>query len=68
MNAVAIMYVNDHLETLHAEARQARLASLVGRTSLRERLASAGSDLRRILGGDSNGSSVPKLTNYPYGG
>lgn len=68
MNAIAIMYVNDHLEILHAEARQHGLASLAGKRSLRDNLASAGASLRRILGGDSSGSTVPKLTNYPYGG
>ena len=69
MNALAIMYVNDHLESLHAEARQRRLAaSLADKRSPRETLASAGASLRRILGGESSGSTIPKLTNYPYGG
>jgi hypothetical protein len=68
MNALAVIYVNDHLQMLDAEARHARLASLVGRRTLRERLGSALSSVRGILGGDSNSSTVPKLSNYPFGG
>jgi hypothetical protein len=68
VNAVAIMYVNDHLEGIRADARQHRAASLAPRRSLRARMAAGGNGLRRILGGDSTGSVVPKLTNYPYGG
>jgi hypothetical protein len=68
MNALAIMFVNDHLQALDAEARHARLASLVGKRTLRERLGSTLSGLRGTLGGDTSGSTVPKLSNYPYGG
>ena len=68
MNALAIIYVNDYLETIHAEARDARSASLVGRRTFRERLGSALDGLRGILGGDSSGSTIPKLSDYPYGG
>ena len=68
MNAVAIMYVNAHLEGIWADARQNRAASLAPRRSLRDRMAAGGNGFRRILGGDSTGSVIPKLTNYPYGG
>ena len=74
MNALAIIYVNDHLETLHAEARRARLASLAGAPTLRNRLGSAlrgllgGDPSGSMLGGDSSGSIVPRLNNYPSGG
>jgi hypothetical protein len=68
VNALAIIYVNDHLETLHAEARRNRMASLAGRRSLRESLASVGAGLRRFLESGSSSSTVPQLRNYPYGG
>ena len=74
MNALAILYVNDHLETLNAEARHARRTSSVGKRSLRGRLASALRDLLSgdpkgtLLGGEPSGSIVPQLDNYPYGG
>ena len=68
MNALAVIYVNDHLKMLDAEARHARLASLAGRRSLRDRLGSAIGSLRGVLGSDVSGTTVPKLTNYPYGG
>ena len=68
MNALAVIYVNDHLQMLDAEARHARLASLAGRRSLRDRLGSALSSLRGMFVGDTSGTTVPKLNNYPYGG
>ena len=67
MNALAVIYVNDHLQSLRSEASQRRAASLVERRTLRDRLASAAADLRRVIGGDQ-GPVVPKLENYPYGG
>lgn len=68
MNAVAIIYVNEHLESLRAEAQQHRAASLAERRSLRDRIASLTSELRRSLGSEATGPTVPKLKNYPYGG
>ena len=67
MNAVAIMYVNSHLADLQAEAQRNRVASLVERRSLRERLASRTAGLRKVLSTES-GLVVPELKNYPYGG
>ena len=67
MNAVAVMYVNSHLADLQAEAQRDRMAELVERRSLRERLSSGSASLRKILGSDS-GPVVPQLKNYPYGG
>ena len=67
MNAVAIMYVNSHLTDLQAEAHRNRMASLVAKRSLRQRVASATASLRSILGQDSE-PVVPTLKNYPYGG
>ena len=67
MNALAVIYVNDHLQSLRSEASQRRAASLAERRSLRDRLASAAANVRRVIGGDQ-GPVVPKLENYPYGG
>ena len=67
MNAVAVMYVNSHLADLRAEAQHNRMASLVERRSLRERLASRTAGLRKVLSTES-GLEVPELKNYPYGG
>jgi hypothetical protein len=67
VNAVAIMYINSHLADLQAEAQRNRAASLVERRSLRERLASGATSLKKILGSDG-GPVVPQLKNYPYGG
>ena len=67
VNALAVIYVNDHLESLRSEAAERRAASLAERRSLRDRLASAAAGARRVIGGDQ-GSVVPKLENYPYGG
>ncbi len=68
MNAVAIMYVNQHLESLRAEAQQRGAVSLVRKSSLRARIASAATELRRTLGFESNGPTLPTLRNYPYEG
>ena len=67
MNALAVIYVNEHLDMLRSEAQQRRAASLAERRSLRDRLASAAADLRRVLGG-SGDPVLPKLENYPYAG
>jgi hypothetical protein len=67
VNAVAVMYVNTHLMELQAEAQRHRMASLVTKRSLRQRIGSAAASLRAIVGSDS-GPVVPKLRNYPYGG
>jgi len=68
VNAVAVIYVNQHLESLRAEAAERRLASLAGHRTFGDRLASAATELRRILGIGDAGSTLPKLENYPYGG
>ena len=67
MNAVAVMYINQHLADLQAEAQRNRTASLVERRSLQERLSSGAASLKKILGSDT-GPVVPQLKNYPYGG
>jgi hypothetical protein len=67
VNALAAIYVNEYLATLRSEAAQRRAASLAEHRGLRDRLASAASDVRRALGGASD-PVLPKLDNYPYGG
>jgi hypothetical protein len=67
VNAVAIIYVNQHLQDLRSEAQKRRLAaSLDPKPSLRARLAAAATSLRRALGADDKGPSVPQLSDWPY--
>ncbi len=67
MNAVAIIYVNQHLEDLRSEARDRRIAaSLDPKPSLRARLAATATDLRRAIGADDIGPNVPRLSHWPY--
>ena len=68
MNAIAVMYVNEHLESLRFEAQQRRSAGQAERRSIRSRIASTTAELRRTLGIESSGTTVPALKNYPYGG
>lgn len=68
MNAVAVIYVNDHLEHMRSEAKDRRLASLAERRSLRSRFGSGAAEVRRTLGLEPSGPSLPNLKNYPYGG
>ncbi|HEX6869263.1 MAG TPA: hypothetical protein VF119_10690 [Candidatus Limnocylindrales bacterium] len=63
MNAIATIYVNQHLDSLRAE--RSRSASLTPKRSLRSRISAAAAS----LGITSNSDPVlPKLQNYPYGG
>jgi len=67
VNAVAIIYVNQHLEDLRSEAQKRRLsASLDPKSSLRARLASAAASLRRTLGADEICPNFPQLSHWPY--
>ena len=66
MNAVAVIYVNQHLESLRAEHQRNRMASGLAKRSLRSRISAAAASLR--IGSASTDSVVPRLTNYPYGG
>jgi hypothetical protein len=68
VNAVAIMYVNEHLESLRADAHQHRSASQAGKRSLSDRIASAVTELRRTLGLESTGPAFPTLRDYPFEG
>ncbi len=67
MNAIAVIYVNQHLQELGAKARQRRFAaSLDPKPSLRERLATRLATIRRALAADEIGPTVPQLSHWPY--
>ena len=66
MNAIAVIYVNQHLESLRAEQQYNRMASGVGKRSIRSRIASVAASLG--IGSATSDPVVPKLQNYPYGG
>lgn len=66
MNALAILYVNDHLQVLLDEAAMTRMVRTV-RPSLTQRIASAVSSVRTALAMplDNRGTIVPKLNDSP---
>ena len=66
MNAVAVIYVNQHLDSLRAEHQRNRMASGLAKRSLRSRISAAAASLGIVTA--SSDTVVPKLTNYPYGG
>ena len=66
MNAIAVIYVNQHLQSLRAEDQHSRVASLAPKRSLRSRISSAAASLGIIA--SNSDPVVPKLQNYPYGG
>ena len=67
MNAIAVIYVNQHLQELGTEARQRRLAaSLDPKPSLRERLTTRLATIRRALAADEIGPTFPQLSHWPY--
>jgi hypothetical protein len=67
VNALSVIFVNDHLNELQAMARQHPAADLVTKRSMRERIAAATASLRSVVG-STDDTVVPKLRNYPYGG
>jgi hypothetical protein len=67
VNAVSIIYVNDHLEDLWAQTRQHRLAaSLASKPSRRARLAATLATIRRTIAADEIAQNVPNLSHWPY--
>jgi hypothetical protein len=68
VNAIAVIYVNDHLQHLRSEAKDLRLASLADRRTLRDRVGSGVAEVRKTLGLEATGPTLPSLKNYPYGG
>ncbi len=65
MNALAILYVNAHLQDLLDEAAEARL--LADRPSVFERISSAASNALAALAMplDNRGTMFPKLDDSP---
>lgn len=68
MNVLAIYVANEHLQSLMERSVERQLAhSLVTRPSLRDRIASAATGLRRLVGTPVQSASVlPTLEDYPY--
>lgn len=64
MNALAVIYVNGHLQELLDEATERR-ALKADRPSLRQRIASAASKAQASLGMplDNRGTILPKLSD-----
>ncbi|HET7169404.1 MAG TPA: hypothetical protein VFI69_09380 [Candidatus Limnocylindrales bacterium] len=69
MNALAVLYVNEHLQELLDEAAERRALDS-DRPSLRQRIASAaaGVQARLAMPLDNRGTILPKLQDYPYRG
>jgi hypothetical protein len=68
MHAYAILVVNQHLESLLAEAAHERLIGQLPRPSLRDRVASALGSLRSAIAEPTHAgpSVLPTLSDYPY--
>jgi hypothetical protein len=67
VNTYAILVVNDHFESLVADAARRRLVGKRG-PSLSDRLSSATAGLRRLVanGDGTSVAGVPTLRDYPY--
>lgn len=66
MNAIAVIYVNQHLDSLREESKRNRMASGVAKRGMRSRIAAAAASLG--IASTSAEPVAPKLTNHPYGG
>ena len=66
MNAVAAIYVNQHLDSLRSEQQRYRMASGNAKRSLRSRISAAAASLGIISANTE--PVVPRLRNYPFGG
>jgi len=66
VNALAVIYVNQHLDSIRADHQRSRLASGPAKRSLRSRISAAAASLG--IGTADPEPVVPRLTNYPYGG
>lgn len=69
MNALAVLYVNQHLQELLDDAAEGN-ALKAHRPSLRQRIASVASKAQANLAMplDNRGTILPKLQDYPYRG
>ncbi len=60
MNAISIIYVNEHLQSLRAESQRKRpMASLGEKRSLRARIHAASKYVRRSIAADEITPSLP---------
>lgn len=66
MNAIAVIYVNQHLDSLREESKRNRMASGVAKRGMRSRIAAAAASLG--IASSPAEPVAPKLTNHPYGG
>jgi hypothetical protein len=67
MHSYSVIIVNEHIESLLAEAAQRRLAKLAPKRSLRERVASVATSIKSAFAAPAEVvSSVPSLSGYPY--
>jgi hypothetical protein len=67
VNAISIIYVNEHLQSLRAESQRKRpMASLGEKRSLRARIHAASRNLRRSIAADEITPSLPVLSHWPY--
>ena len=67
MNAISIIYVNEHLQSLKAESQRKRPMAPLGETrSLRSRIAAASTSIRRALAANEIDTTLPILTHWPY--
>jgi hypothetical protein len=66
VNAVAIIYVNQHLDSIRAEHQRTWMASGLPKRSLRSRISAAAASLG--IGRANAEPVVPRLRNYPYAG
>jgi hypothetical protein len=68
MNAYAILVVNQHLESLLAEAANERLVNQLPNWSLRDRVSSVMGSVRSAAAeqADAGTSVLPALNDYPY--
>ena len=69
MNAIAILMVNEHIQSLQLESARHRAAIEESRPSLRNRMASKVADIRQGLELPTpDYSFLPKIQDYPYRG
>ena len=67
MNAISIIYVNEHLQSLRSESQRKRPMASLGETrSLRSRIAAVSKSLRRAVAADEIDTTLPILTHWPY--
>jgi hypothetical protein len=67
MHSYSVIIVNEHIESLLAEAAERRLAKLAPKRSLRERLASVAASIKSLLSAPADAiSGLPSLSGYPY--